>query len=228
MCFSAGADVAAGIVIGAIGIDGLRHVRRPAELWLASVPLVLAAHQLVEAVVWLGLQGQVVEEAWKPALGVYLTIAFGVLPVLVPIAVGSLEPPDRRRQLRWFGFLGVAVAGVLMSAVVRGPVDAHIHNLHIEYSVDLWHGGVVVALYVVATCGPTLFSRFARVRWFGMVNIVVAAVLAWLMESAFISLWCLWAALASVAIVVHLRLADTPPPGGVGPLSRPVGSPPGG
>ena len=124
--------------------------------------------------------------------------------------------------------LGAAVAGVLMYAVVRGPVDAHIRNLHIEYSVDLWSGGVLVALYVVATCGPTLLSRYRHVRWFGMANIVAAAGLAWLMESAFISLWCLWAAVASVAIVVHLRLADTRPPGGVGPLSRPVGSPPAG
>lgn len=225
MCFSAEADVVAGVVIGAIGLDGLRHVRRPAELWLASVPLVLAAHQLVEAVVWLGLQGRVAEEVWRPALGIYLAVAFGVLPVLMPMAVGVLEPANHRRVARGFVVVGAAVSVVLMYAVVRGPVEAQIRNLHVDYTVDLWHGGIVVALYVVATCGPTLFSQYRHVRWFGIANVGAAAGLAWLWETAFISLWCLWAAVASVAIVLHLRVADTRRPGRV-PLSRRLGSPP--
>ncbi len=225
MCFSPGADVVAGVVIGAVGLDGLRHVRRPAELWLASLPLVLAVHQLVEAVVWFGLHGRVADDVWRTALGVYLAIAFGVLPVLVPLAVSALEPPDRRRLVRWFALLGAVVAGVLMYAVVRGPTDAHIRRLHIEYAVDLWNGGFVVALYVVATCGPLLVSRFRHVRWFGVANLVAAAGLAWLWESAFISLWCVWAAVASVAIGLHLRLADTRRPAPTEPLSRRFGSP---
>jgi hypothetical protein len=228
MCFSAGADVVAGVVIGAIGLDGFRHVRRPAEMWLASLPLVLAAHLLVESAVWLGLQGRVADDVWRPALGVYLAIAFGVLPVLVPLAVGVLEPPDGRRRLAWFTALGAAVSIVLMYAVVRGPVDARIHDRHVEYSVDLWNGGLLVALYVVATCGPALVSRFRHVRWFGVANVVVAAGLAWLMQRAFISLWCLWAAAASVAIVAHLRLADTRQPAATRPFSRHVGSRPAG
>ncbi len=227
MCFSAEADVVAGVVIGAIGLDGLRHVRRPAELWLASLPLVLAAHLLVEAVVWVGLQGRVAEDVWRPAVGIYLAIAFGVLPVLVPIAVGVLEPAPRRRLVRGFVLAGAAVSLVLMYAVVRGPVDARIRNLHVDYTVDLWHGGVVVALYAVATCGPTLFSRYRHVRWFGIANLVVGCGLAWLWKSAFISLWCMWAAVASVAIVLHLRLATTRRPGRV-PLTRRLGSPPAG
>jgi len=58
----------AGVVIGAVGLDGLRYVRRPAERWLASLPVILAAHQLTEAVVWLGLRDRVGEDVWRPAL----------------------------------------------------------------------------------------------------------------------------------------------------------------
>jgi len=226
MCFSAGADLVAGAVIGAIGFDGLRHVRRPAEIWLASLPLVLAAHQLVEAAVWLGLEGRVAEDTWRPALGIYLAIAFGVLPVLVPVAVSVLEPPEHRGRLRWFTAVGAVVSVVLMYAVVRGPVDARILRLHIGYSVDLWHGGAVVALYVLATCGPMLFSRYRHVRWFGFGNVIAAAGLAWLAETAFISLWCLWAAVTSVAIVVHLRFAHPGRPPALHPISGRFGAPP--
>ncbi len=211
MCFSAGADVVAGVVIGAIGADGLRHVRRPQELWLASLPLVLAAHQLVEAFVWWGLEGRIAEEVWRTALGVYLAIAFGVLPVLMPLAVSALEPPGRRRWLRVFVGIGAVVALALMYAVVRGPVDARIQERHIEYSVDLWSGGLLVALYVLATCAPAVLSKYRHVRWFGIGNILVAATLAWISQTAFISLWCLWAAVTSLAIVVHLRLAHPGP-----------------
>ena len=210
MCFSAGADVAAGMVIGAVGLDGLRYVRRPAERWLASLPIVLAAHQLVEAVVWLGLQDRVGEDVWRPALGLYLTIAFGILPVLVPLAVGALEPPARRGPTRAFVVIGAVVSAVLMYAVVRGPVDARIQDLHVAYSVNLWNGGALVALYLAATCGPMLFSGFRHVRWFGIANLIVAGLLAWLSQEAFISLWCLWAAVTSVAIGVHLRAAVQP------------------
>ncbi len=205
MCFSAGADVAAGVVVGAIGVEGLRHVRRPAEMWLAALPVVLAAHQLVEAVVWWGLQGDAGDAVWRPALGLYLAIAFGVLPVLVPIAIGALERPERPQRCRLFTVVGAGVSAVLMYAVVRGPTDASIQERHIDYSVDLWQGGLIVALYVVATCGPMLLSRLRPVRRFGMANVAVAGTLAWLSESAFISLWCLWAAVTSVAISHHLR-----------------------
>ena len=107
-----------------------------------------------------------------------------------------------------------------MYAVVRGPIDAHVRNLHVEYSVALWHGGLLVALYVVATCGPLLVSSLRRVRWYGLANLAVAGGLAWLSQTAFISLWCLWAALTSVAIGIHLRLSESEHPAPVGRRHR--------
>ncbi len=208
MCLSAEADLVAGVVVGVVAVDGLRHVRRPAELPMASIPLALAGHQLVETLVWLGLEGKVDPSVWRPAMYGYLVIAFGLLPVLVPAAVGALEPPEARRRMEWFTVVGVVVSFWLMYAVVKGPVVATIQDRHIDYFVDLWHGGVVVALYVVAVCGSLLMSRHRQVRWFGAANLVAAAFLAWLSKSSFISLWCVWAAITSVAIVVHLRHAD--------------------
>jgi len=194
MCFSAEADLVAGLVVGAIGVDAARHVRRRPEWLLASIPLVLAAHQLIEV-----------------AMILYLTIAFGVVPVLIPVAVAALEPPARRQRLTGFIVAGCLVAGVLMVALVRGPVKAVVESRHIAYHVRLWHGGLLVMLYVVATCGPLLFSSFRHVRRYGVLNLVAVCGLAWLNQSGLISLWCVWAAVTSVAIAVHLRTVHRTP-----------------
>lgn len=211
MCFSAEADLLAGVVVGTVGVDALRHVRRPTEKTLALIPVVLAAHLLVEALVWGGLQGRLPDGLWRSAAWLYLIIAFGALPVLVPVAVGALEPAVNRRRVRILTGLGVGVAAVLVHAVVRGPVEASIQGHHIDYRVNLWHGGLIVALYLVVTCGSLLLSGHSHVRWFGVANLAAACMLAWLDQRAFISLWCAWAAVTSVAIAVHLRRSEAPP-----------------
>ena len=210
MCFSAEADVVAGLVVGVIGADALRHVRRPAERALAAIPVVLAVHLLIEAFVWWGLNGQLTGRVVPPASWVYLAIAFGVLPVLVPVAVGALEPASDRGRIKFFAVVGIGVSTVLMYAVVRGPVQASIRGRHIDYRIDLGHGGTLVALYLLATCGSLLTSAHAHVRWFGVANLAAALSLAWLDKTSFISLWCFWAAATSIAIAVHLRYAEHP------------------
>ena len=211
MCLSAEVDVVAGLAVGIVGVDALRHVRRPAERALAAIPVVLAAHLLVEAFVWWGLDEQLPRAVVGPAAWVYLAIAFGVLPVLVPAAASGLEPMSNRRRTRFFVAIGVGVSAVLMYAVVRGPIEATIEGHHIEYRADLWHGGTLVALYLLATCGALLASHHRHVRWFGAANLAAACVLAWIDKTSFISLWCFWAAVASISIAVHLRHAEQTP-----------------
>lgn len=49
MCLSGEVDLFAAFVIGAIGIDALRHVSRRRQLALAVIPLMFAFHQLMDA-----------------------------------------------------------------------------------------------------------------------------------------------------------------------------------
>lgn len=205
MCFSPEMDVVAGALIGVVAVDTLRRVRRPQELPLALLPLVLAVHQLVEAFVWWGLQGEVSATTGHRAEWLYLAIAFGVVPVLVPFAVGALEPATRHWRTAGFVALGGLVAMLLMAAVVRGPVAAVIEGHHVHYRVDLWHGDSLAVLYVLVTCGSMLVSDHRHVRAYGLANLVAVAVLVWLDQSAFVSLWCLWAAITSVLVNLHLR-----------------------
>jgi hypothetical protein len=213
VCFSPEADLVGGLVIGAIGVDAVRHVgQRRDFLALASVPLLLGVHQLIEALVWLWLQGHVPHGIGQVALWAYLLIAFVVLPVFIPLAVIALEPTRRRKLLMApFAITGVVIAAVLLAAMVRGPVGVKLAPYHLAYSMRLPDGFLIVALYVVAVCGPLLLSGYRHVAIFGIVNLIAVIIIARLTVSGFASVWCGWAALSSAAIAVHCRLAKPHP-----------------
>ncbi|HZT65405.1 MAG TPA: DUF6629 family protein [Acidimicrobiales bacterium] len=78
---------------------------------------------------------------------------------------------------------------------------------HVSYSINLPYGILVVGLYVVATCGALLFSGYRDVAVFGVANLAAVVVLARLTADGFASLWCLYAAVTSGAISLHMRLA---------------------
>jgi hypothetical protein len=209
MCFSPQADIVGGLVICAIGVDAVRHVHQRREfLPLAWIPLLLGAHQFIEALVWLWLQGHVPRAIGHVALWAYLLIAFVVLPVFIPLAVIALEPTKRRKwMMAPFASIGAVIAVTLFAAMVRGPVGVRLGPYHLSYGIRLPDGLLIVALYVVAVCGPLLVSGYRHVVIFGMVNLVAVIVIARLTISGFASVWCGWAAVSSGAITLHCRLA---------------------
>src|SRR5450755_119043 len=91
MCFSPEADLTTGVIVGAVGIDALRHTSRPQQMVLASLPLLLAVHEIDEALVWWGLRGQLPWAVTHAAIYIFLTVAFA-LPFLVPLATLGIEP----------------------------------------------------------------------------------------------------------------------------------------
>jgi hypothetical protein len=213
MCFSPEADIGGGLVICAIGVDAVRHIRQRREfIAMAWIPVLLGAHQFIEALVWLWLQGHVPRGIGHVALWAYLLIAFVVLPVFIPLAVIALEPTRRRKQLMVpFALIGAGVAVILLAAMVRGPVSVKLASYHLSYSIRLSDGLLIVALYVVAVCGPLLVSGYRNVALFGIVNLVAVIIIARLTISGFASVWCGWAAITSAAITLHCRLAKPHP-----------------
>jgi len=210
VCFSPQADLVGGVVLAAIGVDALRHVhQRRDHLPLAALPLLLAAHQVVEAFAWWGLQGVVPADVGRAAAWIYLLIAFVVLPIYVPTAIAVLEPPGwRRRVIGAFVVLGVAVAAVLLVGMLRGPVTAELRDFHISYGTAVSAGYPIVMAYVVATCGALLFSGRSYLAIFGIVNLIAVAVLTKFEIDGFASLWCAWAAVTAVGIAVYLRRGE--------------------
>lgn len=206
MCFSPEMDLVAGVTVGGLGLEALRHVHRRRDVPLGTLPLLLGAHQLIEAFVWWGERGQVAADTGRMATWLYMTVAYVVLPVLVPIAVLAIEPErGRRRIMAWFGALGALVAVLYLQGMIQGQVSASIAGHTVVYDTGVKYGSMLAALYMVATVGAMLASTDRHIVAFGTANLVALPVLVLLSTHALASLWCAWAAVASVVIVRHLR-----------------------
>jgi hypothetical protein len=205
MCFSPEADLTTGVIVGAIGIDALRHAARPQQMALASLPLLLAVHEADEALVWWGLRGQLPYTVTHAAIYVFLTVAFA-LPFLVPLATMGIEPVLRRRNIMaGLLIIGAITTVVLLLSVVGAPVGATIDGSHIAYTADVSYGMVLAILYVLATCGSMLVASSRLLVLFGVANVGAVIAVGWITFTGFTSLWCAWAAITSIAIAVYLR-----------------------
>lgn len=203
MCFSPQADLASAAVIAPLGLLALRAARSPRELPLASLPALFALHQAVEALVWLGLRGHVGAGVQDAAATAYLLVAQAVLPVLVPAAFLALEPRGRAR-VALLG-LGCAVGGYLAWTILARPVDVTADRHVVVYTTRTHLDGLLAVAYVSAVCGPALLSARPLLRAFGVVNLVGVLLAALVRYEAVTSVWCTYAALASVLVWLALR-----------------------
>ncbi len=154
---------------------------------------------------WWDLTGRASVTTGRVALWLYMLFAYVVLPVLVPAAVLAVEThPGRRRWLARLTVVGWAVAAVYLVAMVSGPVGVAVDGNSLNYDTGD-AGGPLAAVYVAACCGSLLASSHRPIVVFGLANAVAVAFLMWMSTQELTSLWCFWAAIASVAIAFHLR-----------------------
>jgi len=139
------------------------------------------------------------------------------LPFWVPFAMLGVETRVHRRNwMRAFLAVGTMTSVALLVAVIAGPVGASIDGSHIAYSANISYAGILIALYIVATCGSCLVASNRWLVLLGLANLSAVIALGWVTFTGFTSLWCAWAALTSVAIAVYLRRsARTNAPTGV-------------
>lgn len=204
MCFSLEADLIAGAVLVPIGVLALCEVREAREIPFAALPILFAAHQLVESLVWAGDNGAVSTGLAHAAAVAYVIFALPVLPTLMPIAVLLLEPPGRRARVAAFVALGVAVSAYLSSSMIRHGVTATIRPHSISYDVGLSNAVLWTGLYIVAVVGASLLSGYRTIVAFGVLNLVGLTAVGLVYREAFASVWCVYAALTSLLILLHL------------------------
>lgn len=210
MCFAPEADLLAGVVVTAIGVDTLRRTTRPELVPLAALPLVFGVHQLIETLVWWNLRGQVADCVGEPAAWLYALIALSIVPVLVPYAFSQAGVIRSAPLARLLVAAGVVSGTILLFTLIFGTMHPTIDGHHINYHVGTPWLPFTLGLYIVATCAPALVSDTASLRLFGATNLAVVAFLIWLAESAVVSLWCVWAAISSVLINRYVRQREHP------------------
>lgn len=217
------ADLVAGAALVPIGVLSLRQVREAREIPFAALPLLLGFHQLVESVVWAGVDGSVSSGTAHLAALVYVVIALPLLPTLFPLAVLLIETPSRRRYVAPFLAIGAVVSTYMAWRLWQNGLDVVAHPYGLEYRVGLGFEGFWTGAYIVATMGACLVSGYKTVIAFGVLNLIGLTVVGLAYTQAFASLWCVYAALVSVLILVHMvwrePVSDSPP--GSGWLRRP-------
>jgi hypothetical protein len=204
VCFSATANFVGSGVLGAVGVVTLTKVKHRRELLFASVPTLFAVHQFIEGFVWLGLDGTLSPAVTHNMAAAYMLFAQGLLPFLLPLSVLLFEPDLKsRRRMLPFVVVGGATGLYVFWALAAYPTQAFIQENSITYLNQGTNHPVMSIFYVFATCGALLFSKVRAIVAFGAVNLLLLLVVSAVKEYAFTSVWCAYAAVASVMILAY-------------------------
>jgi hypothetical protein len=204
VCFSATANFVGSTALAAVGVATLTKVKHRRELLFASLPTLFAVHQFIEGFVWLGLDG-ILSPAVAHNMGAaFMLYAQGLLPFLLPISVLLFEPNVKsRRRMLPFAALGAATSLYILWALTAYPTQVYVRGNSIVYINQATNNTVVAVLYVVVTCGSLFFSKVRAMVIFGAANLAILLVVLAVKRYAFTSLWCAYAAIASVIILAY-------------------------
>ncbi len=204
------ADLVAGTALVPVAALSVSKVRDRRELPFALLPALFSAHQFLEVTVWAGLDGRVSPGLADLAMRAYLFIAWPLLPTYMPFAVMLLDA-RRRAAMAPFLALGLIVSGYLAFVVLANPVEVIRHSHGLEYLTVVQHPLLWAVLYIVAVIVPLLMSSYRPIVAFGVLNLIGLIAVAILYMKSFASLWCFFAAVASVLVLVHMTLRRTSP-----------------
>ncbi len=203
MCFSAPASfVSSG---GLILLSGASFaVAKKEDKFLAAVPLLFGVQQGIEGIQWLYLNSGSTSIFAGYA---YLFFAFILWPIYVPFFVYMIDK-KRRDILRWFIFLGAAVALYSLGAPLASSLSIQKINLCINYNFNYSYGGALTTLYMIAVFGPLFTSSFESFKWFGVLFAVLAIFAHIYFIVDFVSVWCFFAAAVSFVFFIYLLMKN--------------------
>jgi len=217
VCFSATVNFAGSIVLGTAGVVTLTKVKHRRELLFAALPLLFAIHQFIEGFVWLGLDG-ILSPAVAHNMGAaFMLYAQGLLPLLAPLSIFLFEPNKKsRRRMLPFLVLGGATTLYTLWALTAFPLQLYVKQNSIVYMNQATNNTAVAILYLVVTCGALFFSEIRMMVVFGAANLVILLIVMAVKRYAFTSVWCAYAAAASVVILAYFWRSHKERPFGYG------------
>lgn len=182
------------------------RVKDPRELLLAGTPLLFAIQQSIEGLLWLDLP---LAPNGSTAAGLtllFLLTAEVLWPVYAPMAVLLIEPNEGRRRLMLVCLaLGAGVAAYLLWSILTRTHGAVILDDHIVYVTEHRQSDVIALSYLAATGFSLVLSSQRTVASLGAIILVGSAVAYAFYWEAFVSVWCFFAAAASVVILCHFE-----------------------
>jgi len=204
VCFSATANFVGSGVLAAVGVVTLTRVKHRREFLFAALPTLFAIHQFMEGFVWLGLDGILSPAVAHDMGAAFMLYAQGLLPFLLPLSVLWFEPNGKsRRRMIPFLVLGGATTLYILWALTAFPLQLYVKGNSIVYINQATNNTAVAVFYVIATCGSLFFSKIKMMVLFGAANLIILLAVMEFKRYAFTSLWCAYAAVASVIILAY-------------------------
>jgi hypothetical protein len=202
MCFSAAANFVGSGILAGIGVVTLTKVKHRRELLFAALPTLFAIHQFIEGFVWLGLDGMLSPMVAHNMGAAFMLYAQGLLPFVLPLSVMMFEA-DRTSRQRMLPFIviGGATTIYILWALTAFPTQVYVKGNSIVYINQATNNMAVAVFYVIATCGSLFFSKVRMMVVFGFANLAILLAVMALKRYAFTSLWCAYAAIASLIIL---------------------------
>lgn len=105
--------------------------------------------------------------------------------------------------MRPFLLLGTLTALYILWALTAYPTQVFVRGNSIVYLNAATNNTLVAIVYVIATCGSLLFSKIKDMVIFGITNVAILLTVFIAKRYAFTSLWCAYAAAASVIILAY-------------------------
>jgi hypothetical protein len=202
MCFSPTASFVTSGGLLTVGVVTLTQVKHRRELLFASLPVVFGVHQLIEGFVWLGMDGHLSAQTAHNMGAAFVLYAQGLLPFVMPLSVMLFERTRaRRRTMMPFVVLGGLLTLFMLWGLTAYPLQVSVVGNSLVYVNYATNQTWVAVLYVIATCGSLFFSKVREMVMFGAANLLILLVVMAVKRYAFTSLWCSYAAVASVIIL---------------------------
>jgi hypothetical protein len=134
----------------------------------------------------------------------FVLYAQGLLPFLLPLAILLFEPDVKsRRRMLPFLALGTGTSLYMLWALLAYPLQIFVRSNSIVYINGGTNNTVLAVLYVIATCGSLFFSKVRDMVIFGAANLAILLIVMAVKRYAFTSLWCAYAAAASIIILAY-------------------------
>ena len=214
MCFSAAASFTTTAFLLPMGAYCVMKVYKSDKhyLALASIPFLFGLQQAFEGGLWLVVGDSVESSIHSMALG-FLFFADLLWPCFVPLAVAFVEENRKKRQLSLLasilgGALGLYI--FLPLWIQPGWLSVQVRQGSILYQIVQLYDAIIPQLgariiYVIIVAAPLLFSSVTALQRLGFLLLASIIVSSLLFSYAFVSIWCFFAAIISLYIVVIIN-----------------------
>jgi hypothetical protein len=176
---------------------------------VAIIPALAGLQQITEGHVWMGLNEHSPSMVWWAAMG-YILFSWLIWPTWIPFGVYALEPPasHRKKLLLSLALSGLAFGLLLYVPHLLNPDWVRVHisqkaiayedTMFLDYLIPRW---LTYAIYLFLLVTPPLLSAYLHMRLFGLTLVLIVAVVWLFLAYAYISFFCLLAAIGSLHIL---------------------------